>query len=126
MVIPLATVVSFIFYFGTSKKEAPSYIGLLSLIGALSSIVWMYVLNSIAINILRSLADCMNISPVFLVSLILGLGHTVPVGLTKIITALLGYGDMGMMGCFASQTINLSIGIFVSFIRNSIALYFLY
>jgi len=122
MIIPFATIASFIIYFAASKRQVP-FPYTLTIISLLISFVWMYFLTRMVINIIRVLAYTIGINLSIVVMIVLPIGNTLPVILDKLRMTALNLGDMALVGCFGSQIVRLSIGFFLTLFKSGIQLY---
>jgi len=100
-----ACVISFAFFYGTQyksgPKHVPEYFILLAVMGALSGLLWTYLVSGVLIDLLTMIGVICKLSTTYLSLTILAIGNALPDALTTIALAKQGNAIMGLTGTYA-------------------------
>lgn len=84
------------------------------------SILWIWAIAKILIDVLEVIGILLNIPATFLGMTLLCLGNSVPDLTLNCALAKTGYGEMGIAGSIAGPLFNLLIGLGASLIKSTI------
>ena len=110
---------SIVIRFNTYHSEAPGFPFSLCfiLLSFVMSIMWIWMLANIVVDLISIYGHIFNISSTFLGVSFLALGNCVGDAIASLSLARKGYGGMAMMGCFACPLFNFLIGLSLSSMR---------
>lgn len=83
------------------------------------SILWIWTVAKVLIDILQTFGVILNISPTFLGMTLLSLGNSLPDLTLNCALAKSGFGEMGIAGSIAGPCFNLLIGLGASMIKTT-------
>lgn len=101
ILLAIAFVSSFVFYFTTHPTNPPKFILLFALCGFLVAIFWVNWISNILIDVLGLLGLMFNIPTSYLGLTILAWGNSVGDTITNASVAKRGLAKMAITGCFA-------------------------
>ncbi len=104
----------------TYRNKVPDSIILLCIFSFAMSIVWIWAVAQVLIDILQLIGILLNIPATFLGMTLLSLGNSLPDLTLNCALAKSGYGEMGIAGSIAGPLFNLLIGLGASLIKQTI------
>lgn len=113
---------SIIIYYTTKQQHAPQKMILLfAFFAFIMSIVWIWWVANILIDLLSLFGVVFNIKAAFLGITVLAWGNSVGDMMANSAVAKKGYARMAMTGCIAGPLFNLFFGLGVSLLKEAIA-----
>jgi sodium/potassium/calcium exchanger 6 len=100
----------------TYRNRLPKCIILLCLFSFVMSILWIWAIANILVDILKTIGVIYPIPPTFLAMTLLSVGNSLPDLNLNCALAKSGYGEMGIAGSIAGPLFNLLIGLGTSLI----------
>ena len=119
LVIVLANVVllTFVFYFFTSKYKIPNYPIFICIFTLILSIIWIWFSANILIELLIAISKLINIPDSFLGITLLTYGNSLPDLMLNLSLVKIGYGEMALSGSITGPLFNLLIGLGLPLIK---------
>ena len=117
--LPLQIIASLL-VFKYTKNGDPKFPGIMMLLSAVMSVVWIYLIANLVMDILNLIQAISGFSRVFLGLTLLSLGNSLGDLFVDTALAKQGYTTMAFTGIFSGQLLNLLIG----FAMNSLTSYF--
>lgn len=116
LILSFALSISVLLRFNTYHSEPPPtpYTGMLILLGFIMSIVWIWVLANIVVDLVTIYGNIFGISSTFLAVTFLAVGNCIGDAMAALSISKKGYGGMAMTGCFACPLFNFLIGFSLS------------
>ena len=102
---------SIILFIFTSKYEMPNYPFTICISSIIMSIIWIWFIANILIDLLTTIANLMNIPDSFLGMTILAYGNSIPDLILNLSFVRLGYGQMALSGTIAGPLFSILIGL---------------
>jgi len=119
-VFVLLLILSFSTSKSTYRNKVPDSIILLCIFSFAMSIIWIWAVAQVLIDILQLIGILLNIPATFLGMTLLSLGNSLPDLTLNCALAKSGYGEMGIAGSIAGPLFNLLIGLGASLIKQTI------
>lgn len=121
-ILPIQLVLCFVIYKHT-RNQAPKMPAVMMLFSAIMSVVWIYIVANIVMDILNLVQAVSGFSKVFLGLTLLSLGNSLGDFFVDTALAKKGFTTMAFTGIFSGQLLNLLIGFalncLMSYISNS-------
>ena len=116
LILSLTLSLSIIIRFNTYNSEPPStpYSAMMILHSFVMSIIWVWMLASIVIDLISIYGVIFKISPTFLAVTFLSVGNWIGDLTAAYSISKKGYGGMAMIGCFACPLFNFLFGFSLS------------
>lgn len=109
----------FLFIF-TSKYEMPNYPFIICLFSIIMSIIWIWFIANILIDLLTTIANLIGIPDIFLGMTILTYGNSIPDLILNLSFVRMGYGQMALSGSIAGPLFSILIGIGLPLLKMNI------
>jgi sodium/potassium/calcium exchanger 6 len=87
------------------------------------SVLWIWMIAKVLVDILNTIGVIFNISSAFLGMTFLAFGNSAPDLTLNCSLARAGYGEMGLAGSIAGPLFNLLIGLGSAMIKNTLLRY---
>ena len=113
-------ILSIVLFIFTSKYEMPNYPFIICLFSIMMSIIWIWFIANILIDLLTTIANLMNIPDIFLGMTILTYGNSTPDLILNLSFVKLGYGEMALSGSIAGPLFNILIGLGLPLLKMNI------
>ena len=120
IILPIMISLSITLYFLTSKYEMPKYPFIICMFSIVMSIIWIWFIANILIDLLTTIANLMNIPDIFLGMTILTYGNSVPDLILNLSFVKLGYGQMALSGTIAGPLFSILIGLGLPLLKMNI------
>ena len=104
----------------TSKYEMPNYPFIICILSVIMSIIWIWFIANILIDLLSTIANLMNIPDIFLGMTILAYGNSLPDLILNLSFVKIGYGEMALAGSIAGPLFNILIGFGLPLLKMNI------
>ena len=111
---------SIILFIFTSKYEMPNYPFTICISSIIMSIIWIWFIANILIDLLTTIANLMNIPDSFLGMTILAYGNSIPDLILNLSFVRLGYGQMALSGTIAGPLFSILIGLGLPLLKMNI------
>jgi len=119
--LSLGLILAICVHFTTSHHQLPSYDLLYALAGMCQSVLWIYLLSNILMDLLTFISIITELDSVLIGFTLLAWGNSLGDFVADQALAKAGYGVMAVTGCFAGQLFNLLIGFGVICFRQTLA-----
>lgn len=119
MIIVLLNVLllTFVFYFFTSKYQIPNYPIFICIFTLILSIIWIWFCANILIELLIAISKLINIPDSFLGITLLTYGNSLPDLMLNLSLVKIGYGEMALSGSITGPLFNVLIGLGLPLIK---------
>ena len=98
----------------------PNYPLIICIYSIIMSIIWIWFIANILIDLLTTIANLMNIPDIFLGMTILTYGNSTPDLILNLSFVKLGYGQMALSGSIAGPLFNILIGLGIPLLKMNI------
>ena len=120
IILPIMIAVSIILFIFTSKYEMPNYPFIICIFSVIMSIIWIWFIANILIDLLTTIANLLNIPDIFLGMTILTYGNSIPDLILNLSFVKLGYGQMALSGSIAGPLFSILIGLGLPLLKMNI------
>ena len=98
----------------------PNFPLIICIYSIIMSIIWIWFIANIVIDLLTTIANLMNIPDIFLGMTILTYGNSTPDLILNLSFVKLGYGQMALSGSIAGPLFNILIGLGLPLLKMNI------
>ena len=98
----------------------PNYPFIICIFSIIMSIIWIWFIASILIDLLMTISNLMNIPDIFLGMTILTYGNSIPDLILNLSFVKMGYGQMALSGTIAGPLFSLLIGLGLPLLKMNI------
>lgn len=102
-------------YFTSSNDKFPIYHEVFGYIGFVTSVIWIYVIASEIVSLLKTLGIIFKLSDAILGLTVLAWGNSIGDFISNLSVARQGYPRMGISACYGGPLLNLLLGIGIPF-----------
>ena len=121
ILIGVGFISSIVIYYTTKQQHAPRRLILVyALIGFFMSLLWIFFIANVLIDVLSLLGVVFTLKPAFLGVTVLAWGNSVGDMIANLAISKKGYAKMAMTGCIAGPLFNLLFGLGVSLGKEAI------
>jgi len=117
--IGIGFIFSIIIFFTTSNIKPPIYEPFFIFLGLLASPMWIFLIATELVAILKTIGEILDISPSIMGLTVLAWGNSIGDFISNVLIARKGYGQMAMSACYAAPLTNLMIGLGIPIIRKT-------
>ena len=98
----------------------PNYPFIICIFSIIISIIWIWFIASVLIDLLMTISNLMNIPDIFLGMTILTYGNSIPDLILNLSFVKMGYGQMALSGAISGPLFNLLIGLGLPLLKMNI------
>ncbi|KFM81463.1 Sodium/potassium/calcium exchanger 6, partial [Stegodyphus mimosarum] len=111
IVLLVSVAVATIVFFTSSNDSAPIYHGVFGYLGFIVSVLWVYVIASEIVSLLKTVGIIFKLSDAILGLTVLAWGNSIGDFISNLSVARQGYPRMGISACYGGPLLNLLLGI---------------
>jgi len=108
------------FYCLTKRSTLPSYVKTLCVFNFIMSLIWIWFVAQILVDMLKLIGTIFNIPSAFLGMTFLAFGNSLPELAVNCSLAKNGYGEMAISGSVGGPLFNLVFGFGITLIKTNI------
>ena len=121
VVLILMTVPSLVIYCSSHSSRAPRYARFFVYQAFIMSIVWIWFVANILVDVLQLIGLISGIETAYLAITILSLGNSVGDMMSDLAISKMGLGELAITGCVAGPLFNLLLGLGISLLKITAA-----
>nr|XP_042898109.1 mitochondrial sodium/calcium exchanger protein isoform X2 [Parasteatoda tepidariorum] len=111
VILIASVIVAFVVFFTSSNDSQPIYHSMFGFIGFVASVVWVYLLASEIVSLLKTVGVIFKLSDTILGLTVLAWGNSIGDFISNLSVARQGYPRMGISACYGGPLLNLLLGI---------------
>ena len=121
ILLGVGVVLGIIIYYTTKQQHAPRrFIIFYAFFAFLMSLVWIWFIANVLIDVLSLLGVVFSLKPAFLGVTVLAWGNSIGDMIANLAISKKGYAKMAMTGCIAGPLFNLFFGLGISLLKEAI------